>query len=164
LAQAIERAAAGHGQIAAVVGEAGVGKSRLLWEFMRSHYTHGWLILESGSVSYEKTTPYLPVIELLKSYFRIEDRDGQREIRERVSGKLLTLDRALEPQLTPLLALLDVPVDDAAWAPSTRPNAVCGPWRPSNGCCSGKARFSRYLCFSKIFTGSIRRRRRCSTA
>ncbi|HVI84058.1 MAG TPA: adenylate/guanylate cyclase domain-containing protein, partial [bacterium] len=116
LAQVLDRAAAGHGQIAAIVGEAGVGKSRLLWEFMRSHRTHGWLILESGSVSYGKATPYLPVIELLKSYFRIQDRDGQREIRERVAGKLLTLDRALEPLLTPLLALLDVPVDDAAWA------------------------------------------------
>jgi tetratricopeptide (TPR) repeat protein len=116
LAQALDRAAAGHGQIAAVVGEAGVGKSRLLWEFMRSHRTHGWLILESGSVSYGKATPYLPVIELLKAYFKIQDRDGRREIQERVAGKLLTLDRALEPLLTPLLALLDVPVDDAAWA------------------------------------------------
>src|SRR5215472_12456514 len=116
LAQALDRAAAGHGQIAAVVGEAGVGKSRLVWEFMRSHRTHGWLILESGSVSYGKATPYLPVIELLKAYFKIQDRDGQREIRERVAGKLLMLDRALEPLLTPLLALLDVPVDDAAWA------------------------------------------------
>ncbi|HVI85668.1 MAG TPA: AAA family ATPase, partial [bacterium] len=115
LAQALERAAAGYGQTVAVVGEAGVGKSRLFWEFMRSHRTHGWLIVESGSVSYGKATPYLPVIELLKSYFRIQDRDGQREIRERVSGKLLTLDRALEPLLIPLLALLDVPVDDAAW-------------------------------------------------
>jgi len=99
-----------------VVGEAGVGKSRLLWEFMRSHRTHGWLILESGSVSYGKATPYLPVIELLKSYFMVQDRDGQREIQERVAGKLLILDRALEPLLTPLLALLDVAVDDAAWA------------------------------------------------
>src|SRR6516162_7495744 len=115
LALALERAA-GHGQIAAVVGEAGVGKSRLVWEFMRSHRTHGWLTLESGSVSYGKATPYLPVIELMKAYFKIRDRDGQREIRERVAGKLLALDRALEPLLTPLLALLDVPVDDAAWA------------------------------------------------
>ena len=116
LAQALERAAAGHGQIVAVVGEAGVGKSRLVWEFTHSHRTQGWLILESGSVSYGKATPYLPVIELLKSYFKIQDRDDQREIRERVAGKLLMLDRALEPLLTPLLALLDVPVDDEAWA------------------------------------------------
>src|SRR5579864_3053194 len=115
LAQALERAIAGHGQTVAVVGEAGVGKSRLLWEFTRSHRTHGWLILESGSVPYGKATPYLPVIDLLRSYLRIQDHDGQREIRERVAGKLLTLDRTLEPLLPPLLALLDVPVDDAAW-------------------------------------------------
>ena len=115
LAQAFERAAAGHGQIVAVVGEAGVGKSRLFWEFTRSHHTRGWLLLESSSVSYGKATPYLPVIELLKSYFAIQDRDGQREIRERVLGKLLILDRGMEPLLGPLLGLLDVPVDDAAW-------------------------------------------------
>ena len=115
LAQALERAAAGHGQAVAVVGEAGVGKSRLVWEFTRSHHTHGWLVLESGSVSYGKATPYLPVIDLLKAYCRIQERDDPREIRERVAGKLLMLDRALEPLLTPLLALLDVPVDDATW-------------------------------------------------
>jgi class 3 adenylate cyclase/tetratricopeptide (TPR) repeat protein len=116
LGQALERAAAGHGQAVAVVGEAGVGKSRLAWEFARSHRTQGWLVLESSSVSYGKATPYLPVIELLKAYCRIQERDEPREIRERVAGKLLMLDRALEPLLPPLLALLDVPVEDAAWA------------------------------------------------
>ena len=115
LAQALERVAAGHGQIVAVVGEAGVGKSRLVWEFTQSHRTQGWLVLESGSVSYGKATPYLPVIDLLRSYFRIHDRDDQREIRERVAGKLMMLDRALDPLLTPLLALLDVPAVYAAW-------------------------------------------------
>ena len=115
LAQALERAAAGHGQAVAVVGEAGVGKSRLIWEFTRSHRTHGWLVIESGSVSYGKATPYLPVIDLLKAYLRIQERDDARAMRERVAGKLLMLDRALEPLLTPLLALLDVPVADTAW-------------------------------------------------
>jgi class 3 adenylate cyclase/tetratricopeptide (TPR) repeat protein len=115
LAQALDRAAEGHGQVVAVMGEAGVGKSRLAWEFTRSHRTHGWLTLASGSVSYGKATPYLPVIELLKGYFRIQERDGPRVIRERVAGKLLMLDRALEPLLTPLLQLLDVPVEDPSW-------------------------------------------------
>jgi hypothetical protein len=86
LAQALERAAAGHGQAVAAVGEAGVGKSRLAWELTRSHRTHGWLVLESGSVSYGKGTPYLPVIELLKAYCRIQERDEPRVIRERVAG------------------------------------------------------------------------------
>src|SRR5262245_44227921 len=115
LAQALKRAGAGRGQAVAVVGEAGLGKSRLVWEFSRSHRTHGWLVLESGSVSYGKATPYLPVIELLKAYCRIQERDDPRAIRERVAGKLLTLDRSLESLLTPLLALLDVPIDDKAW-------------------------------------------------
>ncbi|MBI2553085.1 MAG: AAA family ATPase, partial [Candidatus Rokubacteria bacterium] len=115
LRQALERAHAGHGQVVALVGEPGVGKSRLVWEFSHSHRTHGWLILESGSVSYGKASPYLPVIDLLKAYFKIQDRDDQREIRERVTGKLLTLDRALEPTLPVFLALLDVPVEDAEW-------------------------------------------------
>jgi class 3 adenylate cyclase/tetratricopeptide (TPR) repeat protein len=115
LRRSLERAGAGHGQAVAIVGEAGVGKSRLVWEFTRSPCTHGWLVLETGSVSYERTTPYLPVIELLKTYLSIQERDDQREIRERVAGKLVTLDRTLAPLLTPLLALLDVPVDDATW-------------------------------------------------
>ena len=115
LAFALERTAVGHAQIVAIVGEAGVGKSRLAWEFTHPHRTHGWLILESASVSYGMTTPYLPVMELLKSYFRIQSHDEPREIRDRVAGKLLMLDRALEPMLSPLFALLDVPVTDATW-------------------------------------------------
>ncbi|HYU19125.1 MAG TPA: adenylate/guanylate cyclase domain-containing protein, partial [Chloroflexota bacterium] len=115
LRRAQQLAGDGHGQVAAIVGEAGVGKSRLVYEFTHSHRLQGWLTLESASVSYGKATSYLPVIDLLKGYFKIQDRDDLREIREKVTGKLLALDRALEPTLPPLLALLDVPVEDAAW-------------------------------------------------
>jgi class 3 adenylate cyclase/tetratricopeptide (TPR) repeat protein len=115
LRRAQQLAGDGHGQIAAIVGEAGVGKSRLVYELTHSHRLQGWLTLESASVSYGKATSYLPVIDLLKGYFKIQDRDDLREIREKVTGKLLTLDRALEPTLPALLALLDVPVDDASW-------------------------------------------------
>jgi class 3 adenylate cyclase len=115
LRRAQQLAGDGHGQVAALVGEAGVGKSRLVYELTHSHRLQGWLVLESASVSYGKATSYLPVIHLLKGYFKIQDRDDLREIREKVTGKLLTLDRALEPMLPALLALLDVPVDDAAW-------------------------------------------------
>jgi class 3 adenylate cyclase/tetratricopeptide (TPR) repeat protein len=115
LRRAQQLAGDGHGQVAAVVGEAGVGKSRLVYEFTHSHRLHGWLILESASVSYGKATSYLPVIDLLKGYFKIQDRDDLREIREKVTGKLLTLDESLKPTLPAFLALLDVPVDDAAW-------------------------------------------------
>lgn len=115
LNRAQDRAGEEQGQIVAVIGEPGVGKSRLFYEFVHSHRTEGWLILESGSVSYGKATTYLPVIDLLKTYFRIEARDDHRSTREKVTGKLLTLDEGLKPMLVALLALLDVPVEDAAW-------------------------------------------------
>ena len=115
LRKALEQARADHGQVVGVVGEPGLGKSRLFFEFTHSHRTQGWLILESGSVSYGKATPYLPVIDLLKAYFKIQDRDDHREIREKVTGKLLTLDKSLESTLPAFLALLDVPVDDPMW-------------------------------------------------
>ena len=115
LRRAQQLAGNGHGQVVAIVGEAGVGKSRLLYEFAHSNRRQGWLVLESASVSYGKATSYLPVIDLLKAYFKIDTRDGTREIRERVEGKLLVLGEALKPMLPALLALLDVPVDDAAW-------------------------------------------------
>jgi tetratricopeptide (TPR) repeat protein len=115
LGQAVQRATEGHGQIVALVGEPGVGKSRLVWEFTRSHRTAKWLVLESGSVSYGKASAYRPVIDLLKTYFQIEDRDDVRRVREKVIGKLYTLDRALESSVPALLSLLDAPVDDQQW-------------------------------------------------
>jgi predicted ATPase len=105
LRRAQQLAGAGHGQVAAVGGEAGVGKSRLVYAFTHSHRLQGWLVLESASVSYGKATSYLPVIDLLKGYFKIQDRDELREIREKVTGKLLTLDDSLKPALPALLAL-----------------------------------------------------------
>ena len=110
-----ELAESGHGQVAAIVGEAGVGKSRLVHELTHSHRVQGWLTLQAASVSYGTATSYLPVIDLLKGYFKIQDRDDFREIREKVTGKLLALDEALRPALPAVLALLDVPVDDAPW-------------------------------------------------
>src|SRR5262249_58171735 len=61
----------GRGQLVALVGEPGVGKSRLVYEFIHSHRTHGWLVLEAGSVSYGQATSYLPAVGLLQAYFRI---------------------------------------------------------------------------------------------
>jgi AAA ATPase domain len=54
LRRSLERAGAGHGQVVAIVGEVGVGKSRLHWEFTRSHHADGWLVLRSRSVSYAR--------------------------------------------------------------------------------------------------------------
>ena len=102
-----EQARAGHGQLAAVVGEAGVGKSRLLYEF-KAMTQSGWLILETVSVSHGKASAYLPVIELLHTYFRIGPEDDARARREKIIGRVLGLDRALEDTLPYLFALLGV--------------------------------------------------------
>jgi class 3 adenylate cyclase/tetratricopeptide (TPR) repeat protein len=105
----------GQGQVAAIVAEAGVGKSRLVYELTRAHHLPGWRVLETAAVSYGKGTSYLPVIELLKAYFVIQDQDDSLAMRNKVIGKLLALDGSLKPTVPALLALLDVPVDDAAW-------------------------------------------------
>src|SRR5262249_4406969 len=85
--------------------EAGVGKSRLVYEFIHAHHTHGWLVLESASVSYGKATPYFPVIDLLKRYTHVEDHDDTRTIRAKVTGQVLTLDETLHGAIPALLSL-----------------------------------------------------------
>jgi class 3 adenylate cyclase/tetratricopeptide (TPR) repeat protein len=97
----------GRGQVVAIVGEAGVGKSRLVREFVRSHHTAEWLVLESKSAPYGRASPYLPVIELLRDYFQINAEDSTHSIREKVTGKILGLDQALQDAIPPLLDLLD---------------------------------------------------------
>jgi predicted ATPase len=116
LQEALMLAHSNRGQVVAVVGEPGVGKSRLCWEFVHSHRTEGALVVETASVSYGKTTAYFPVIPLLKAYFQIEGRDDARNVREKVTRRLFALDHTLAPSLPALLALLDVPIEDATWA------------------------------------------------
>jgi tetratricopeptide (TPR) repeat protein len=115
LYQALAQAAAGHGQVVALVGEAGVGKSRLAYEFVHAHPTQGWRVLESASVSYGKATPYFPVIDLLRRYCHLEEHDDPRTVRAKVTGQVLTLDEALQDTLPALLSLLDVLPDDSPW-------------------------------------------------
>jgi len=115
LVRAQEQARAGQGQIVAIVGEAGVGKSRLYHEFTRSHRVKGWLVLEASAVSHGKSISYLPVIDLLKGYCKLEERDDHRALREKITGKLFTLDESLKPLLPAFFGLLDVPVDDPQW-------------------------------------------------
>ena len=113
LRQTLERAVAGHGQVVAVVGEAGVGKSRLVYECLHAPQTQGWRILESASVSYGKATPYFPVIDLLKRYTHVEEHDDPRTVRAKVTGQILTLDETLQDTIPALLSLLEVLTDDS---------------------------------------------------
>src|SRR5208282_3192565 len=104
---AAEQARAGHGQIVAAMAEAGVGKSRLLFEFKATSQS-GWMVLEAFSVSHGKASAYLPVIDLLQSYFKIVGEDDQRARRAKVTGNVLTLDRSFEDTLPYLFALLGI--------------------------------------------------------
>jgi class 3 adenylate cyclase len=92
---ALELAREGHGQIVAAMGEAGVGKSRLFFEF-KAVSEIGCLVLEAYSVSHGKASAYLPVIELLREYFHIAAEDDERCRREKIAGKVLMLERSLE--------------------------------------------------------------------
>src|SRR5437773_125063 len=105
----------GHGQVVGVLGEPGVGKSRLVYEFTRLARVRPWRTLASRAVSYGTTTPYLPIVDLLKHYFQIEDGEAPIRIRERVTEKVLGLDGALEPHVPALVSLLDVTLKDHQW-------------------------------------------------
>jgi len=109
------KARQGHGQVVTIIGEAGLGKSRLLHEFLRPQYASDRFVLETASLSYRKSTSYQPLIRLLKSYFRIELSDDVHALRTKVADRLLALDPALAPDLPAFLALLDVPVEDPSW-------------------------------------------------
>ena len=110
---ALAQAGAGHGQVVALVGEAGMGKSRLVYEVVQAHQTQGWRMLESAAVSYGKATPYFPLIELLKHYVHVEDNDDIRTRRARVTGQVLTLDATLQDTLPALLSLLEALPEDS---------------------------------------------------
>jgi len=111
LDRALELARSGHGQIVAAMAEAGVGKSRLFYEFKMRRQSE-CLVLEAFSFSHGKASAYLPVVDLLKTYFRIADRDDERTRREKVTGKVIALDRALQDSLPYLFALLGIPSED----------------------------------------------------
>lgn len=115
LDHARERAIRGHGQVVAIVGEAGVGKSRLVHELAQASRRHGWGVLESASVSYGKAMSYLPVIRLLKNHLGIKDSDSLEQIRQKVAAVLGALGEPADAMGPALLSLLDVPVDDDAW-------------------------------------------------
>jgi predicted ATPase len=109
--RALEAAREGHGQLVAAMGEPGVGKSRLFFEF-KAVAQAGYLVLEAYSVSHGKASAYLPVVELLRDYFRIVAEDDPRQRRQKVIGKILGLDRALEDALPYVFGLLGIQEGD----------------------------------------------------
>jgi AAA ATPase domain len=107
LKHAAELARQGHGQIVAAMAEPGVGKSRLYFEFKATSQS-GWMVVETVSISHGKASAYLPVLDLLQGYFKIAAGDDERTRREKVNGKVLTLDRTLEDILPYLFNLLGI--------------------------------------------------------
>ena len=107
--KALERAGRGHGQVVAIIGEPGVGKSRLTAELLASQHTEGWFTLETGAASSWQIMPYWPVRDLLRAYFQIDDRDDERTTWEKVE-KRLVVDAALRSTQSAVLALLEVAV------------------------------------------------------
>ena len=113
LQQALVHAKAGHGQIVGVMGEPGLGKSRLFYEFKLTSQS-GCLVLEAFAVSHGKASPYLPVIDLLKNYFQIQPTDDERSRRQKIIGQVLELDRSLEDILPYLFSLLGIEDPDSS--------------------------------------------------
>ena len=115
LHSAAAEAREGRGSAVAVSGEAGVGKSRLIWELSQSLRASGWMVLEGRCLSYGRASAYAPVIDLLRTYFDVQPSEDATAIRERMARRLIALEPGLAVYLPALQALLDVPVDDARW-------------------------------------------------
>jgi class 3 adenylate cyclase/tetratricopeptide (TPR) repeat protein len=115
LVHALDEARAARGQVVGVIGEAGVGKSRLVWEFIHSDHTQGCLLLEGQAASYTKEVSYAPIIDMLKKYFEIRESQDQDEIRAQVANQLHMRDSSLGPFVSAFLDLLDIPVGDPEW-------------------------------------------------
>jgi class 3 adenylate cyclase len=109
--RALDSAKSGRGQIVAAVGEAGVGKSRLFYEFQAVGQSEG-LVLESLAVAHAKASAYLPLVEMLKGYFDLTPEDDVGRRREKIGAQILNLDRALEETLPHIFALLEVAETD----------------------------------------------------
>ena len=117
----LDRAAGGSGQVAVIAGEPGMGKSRLVHELVNSSLASAFLVLETGTVSHETSATYLPIANLLRTWFKIGERDTQAEAGEKLRRAVQALDSALASALPPLFALLDLPAEDTHWATQSPP-------------------------------------------
>lgn len=123
MSEAIQRANAGAGQVVAMSGEAGIGKSRLIWEFVHSDHTEGWTVLQSACSAHDKSHPYAPIIGLLRDYFGLANLDGPSGVSTKINTKLEELDPSLLAVAPGILSLIGVESDDPEWAafdPSAR--------------------------------------------
>ena len=98
-----------------MIGEPGIGKSRLLWEFIHSAHTSDWLVVESAATSSDSAAASYPVVlDLLRGCFQLNDRDDLSRVRQKLSDRLLILEIPQE-LLPPLLALFDLSMAETYW-------------------------------------------------
>jgi len=109
LEAALARAQEGDAQVVGVVGEAGVGKSRLCEEFCQAVTARGITVRRAAGLSHARDVPFLPVLELLRDYFEIIDTDSRVDAQAKVAGRLLDLDPALEESLPLLFDFMEIP-------------------------------------------------------
>ena len=112
----LERARAGEGAVVGIVAEPGVGKSRLCHEFVSAARGGGVEVFEAQAQAHGREIPFMPVLQLLRTYFGIADADGERIVREKIAGRSLLLDPEFAERLPILFDFLGVP-DPARPAP-----------------------------------------------
>ncbi len=112
LEEAFEKARSGLGQVVGIVGEAGVGKSRLLLELMRLLPEREYTFLEGKCLHYGSFMPYLPFLDILRSYVQIVEGDGGAIARQKILDKVSQLDTDLREVLAPLEDILTLEVTD----------------------------------------------------
>ena len=115
LEQAMDEARTGRGQVVALAGEAGVGKSRLLYEFTRSSKAEGCLLLEATAASYTQTLVLSLIAAALRPYFAIESGDPPERIINRITKSLLELEKSLAVTLPAFLSLFGLPSEEREW-------------------------------------------------
>lgn len=113
--RALERASRGQGEVVALIGEPGMGKTRMAHEFVRAAENAGWAVLETGGAAHNRDATYLPVSDMLRSWVEVTESDSQADIVRKVQSRVSSLGIEMLSVLPPLFALLDLPVDDAEW-------------------------------------------------
>lgn len=114
LRNALESVADGNGQALTVVGSAGLGKSRLIHDFIRG-LPHDWMVLEAACVPQRTSSSYYPISNLIRAIFGIGIDDTPHAVAKRVREEIDLLDPALSEFLPPIFSLLDLSTDDQAW-------------------------------------------------
>ncbi|MGD8880997.1 MAG: adenylate/guanylate cyclase domain-containing protein [Desulfobacterales bacterium] len=127
LLDGLERAKAGRGQAFSITAEAGVGKSRLLYEFRKTVTSEDVTFLEGRCLSYSRGVAYHPIIDTLKANFDVHEGDGDLEIREKLKRGLKMLgadETSTLPYLLELLAVKDSGIDQIPMSPEAKKNRI----------------------------------------